>query len=86
MYGPLPDCKEKEKAIDRSAQMYSAFEWRATSPGHDELRCVLFLINGTVMEGHLREQVASTPLGNCSFVLAIRCRPWWKLLVVVVVR
>jgi len=57
--------------------MYSAFEWRAMSPGHDELRCALFLINGTVMEDHLREQVASTPLGNGSFVLAIRCRPWW---------
>jgi hypothetical protein len=28
--------------------MYSAFEWRVESPGHDELRCVLFLINGTV--------------------------------------
>ena len=64
MYGPLPDCKEKEKAIDRSAQMYSAFEWRAMSPGHDELRCALFLINGTVMEDHLRAQVASTPLGT----------------------
>ena len=22
--------------------MYSAFEWRVESPGHDELRCVLF--------------------------------------------
>jgi hypothetical protein len=44
--------------------MYSAFVWRAVSPGHDELRCVLFLINGTVMEDHLREQVASTPLGT----------------------
>jgi hypothetical protein len=31
--------------------MYSAFDWRQIrSPGHDELRCVLFLINGTVME------------------------------------
>jgi hypothetical protein len=29
--------------------MYSAFEWRVESPGHDELRCVFFLINGTVM-------------------------------------
>jgi hypothetical protein len=37
---------------------------RAKSPGHDELRCVLFLINGTVMEDHFREQVASTPLGT----------------------
>ena len=51
-------------SIDRSAQMYSAFVWRGDSPGHDELRCVLFLINGTVMEDHLREQVASTPLGT----------------------
>src|SRR6202042_2171360 len=50
MYGPPRDCKGKDKAIDRSAQMYSAFGWRAKSPGHDELRCVLFLINGTVMK------------------------------------
>jgi hypothetical protein len=53
-----------EGSIDRSAQMYLAFVWRAKSPGHDELRCVLFLINGTVMEDHFREQVASTPLGT----------------------
>ena len=45
--------------------MYSAFDWRQIrSPGHDELRCVLFLINGTVIEDHLRELVASTPLGT----------------------
>jgi hypothetical protein len=55
---------KSEEWIDRSAQMYSAFGWRAKSPGQDELRCVLFLINGTVMEDHLREQVASTPLGT----------------------
>ena len=30
--------------------MYAAFKWRAVSFGHDELRCVLFPINGTVME------------------------------------
>jgi hypothetical protein len=58
---------KSEGAIDRSAQMYSAFVWRVESPGHDELRCVLFLINGTVMKDHFREQVASTPLGTvCS--------------------
>jgi hypothetical protein len=56
--------REKRRAIGRSAQMYSAFGWRAVSPGHDELRCVLFLINGTVMKDHFREQVASTPLGT----------------------
>ncbi len=55
---------KSEGVIDRSAQMYSAFGWRIVSPGHDELRCVLSLINGTVMEDHLREQVASTPLGT----------------------
>ena len=44
--------------------MYSAFVWRVKTPGHDELRCVPFLINGTVMEDHFREQVASTPLGT----------------------
>jgi hypothetical protein len=56
--------------------MYSAFVWRVETPGHDELRCVLFLINGTVMEDHFREQVASHAVGNCSFVLVIQCRPW----------
>jgi hypothetical protein len=55
---------KSEEWIDRSAQMYSAFVWRVESPGHDELRYVLFLINGTVMEDHLREQVASMPLGT----------------------
>ena len=34
------------------------------SPGHDELRYVLFLINGTVMEDLFREEVSSTPLGT----------------------
>src|ERR1700739_2454805 len=34
------------------------------SPGHDELRCALYLINGTVMDDHFREQVLSTPLGT----------------------
>ena len=55
---------KSEEAIDRSAQMYSAFLWRADSPGHDELRCVPFLINGTVVEDHFREQVAGTRLGT----------------------
>src|SRR5258708_16381176 len=56
---------KSEWPIERSAQMYSAFDWRQIrSPGHDELRCVLFLINGTVMEDHFREEVSSTPLGT----------------------
>jgi hypothetical protein len=55
---------KSEGWIDRSAQMYSAYRWRAESPGHDELRCVLFLINGTVIADHFREQVSSTPLGT----------------------
>ena len=54
---------KSEEWIDRSAQMYSAFVWRVETP-HDELRCVLFLINGMVMEDHFREQVASTPWGT----------------------
>jgi putative SOS response-associated peptidase YedK len=61
---------KSEEWIDRSAQMYSAFVWRVKSPGHDELRCVLFLINGTVMEDHFQAQVASTPLGT------VRLRPF----------
>jgi hypothetical protein len=36
--------------------MYAAFKWRAVSFGHDELRYVLFLINGTVIADHFREQ------------------------------
>ena len=59
MYGPPSDCKGKAKSGSTAAQMYSAFVWKVESPGHDELRCVLFLINGTVMEDHFREQVAT---------------------------
>jgi len=55
---------KSEEWIDRSAQMYLAFLWRAQSPSHDELRCVLLLINGTVIADHFREQVSSTPLGT----------------------
>jgi hypothetical protein len=55
---------KSEGSIDRSAQMYAAFKWRAVSFGHDELRCVLFLINGTVIADHFREQVSSTPWGT----------------------
>ena len=56
---------KSEWRIDRSAQMYSAFDWREMrSPGHDELRCVLFLINGTVIADHFRDEVSSTPLGT----------------------
>jgi hypothetical protein len=44
--------------------MYAAFTWRAVSPDRDELRCVLFLINGTVVVDHLREQVSNMPLGT----------------------
>jgi hypothetical protein len=54
----------EKRRVDRQicANVFGLW-WRAVSPGHDELRCVLFLINGTVMEDHFREQVASTPLG-----------------------
>jgi hypothetical protein len=34
------------------------------SPGHDEMRCVFYLINGTVIADHFREQVTSTLLGT----------------------
>jgi hypothetical protein len=47
--------------------MYSAFEWRVESPGHDELRCVLFLINGTVMET-ISGAGFEHAVGNCSVV------------------
>jgi hypothetical protein len=66
--------------------MYSASVWRVESPGHDELRCVLFLINGTVMDDHFREQGCEHAVGNCSFVLAIQCRPWLENLMSVVVK
>jgi hypothetical protein len=55
---------KSEESTDSSAQMYSAYRWRASSPGHDELRCVLFLINGTVIGDSFRAQVSSTPLGT----------------------
>src|ERR1700733_13043493 len=63
-YAPPHDCKGKAKGRSTDLQMYAAFKWRAVSPGHDELRCVLFLINGTVIADHFREQVSSTPLGT----------------------
>ena len=47
---------------------------------------MLFLINGTVMEDHFQGAGFEHAVGNCSFVLAIQCRPWWELLVVAVVR
>ena len=50
MYGPPRGCKGKAKADRQVCANVFAFGWRAESPGHDELRCVLFLINGTVME------------------------------------
>jgi hypothetical protein len=65
MYGPPPDCKGKAKG--RSTDLRKCIrplcgEWSLLAT--DELRCVLFLINGTVMEDQLREQAASTPLGT----------------------
>jgi hypothetical protein len=64
MYGPPPACKGKAKG-DRQICANVFGLWLETdSPGHDELRCVLYLINGTVMEDHFREQVVSTPLGT----------------------
>ena len=59
MYGPPPDCKGEGKG--RSTDLRNCIR-TAASPGHDELRCVFFLINGTVMRDHFREQVAGTPL------------------------
>jgi hypothetical protein len=51
----------------------------------DELRCVLYLINGTVIADHFRETGFEQAAGNCSVVLAIHCRSWWELEVGVVV-
>jgi hypothetical protein len=53
----------EKRRVDRQicANVFGLW-WRAQSPGHDELRCVLFLINGTVIADHFREQVSSTPL------------------------
>jgi hypothetical protein len=76
---------KSEMAVDRSAQMYAAFKWRVVSPGHDELRCVLFLINGTVMVDHLREQVSSMPLGTVRSSWLSSADPWWEFEIVVAV-
>ena len=62
MYGPPRDCKGKFGREDKSAQMYSAFGWKISSPGHDELRACLSLINATVVKDHSRYQAADTPL------------------------
>jgi hypothetical protein len=51
--------------------MYSAFDWRQIrSPDHDELRCVLLLINGTLMEDHFKERFGGC-VGNSSIVLDV---------------
>ena len=64
MYGPPHDWKGKVKADRQICANVSGLCERADSPGQDELRRVLFLINSTVMEGHFREQV--TGFGNYS--------------------
>ena len=49
MYGPPSDCKEKAEGEKTSLRKcIRPLEGEQSSPGHDELRCVLFLINGTV--------------------------------------
>jgi hypothetical protein len=65
MYGPPRDCKGKDKAMDRSAQNVFGPVGSATARGHDELRP----FSGAGCEH---------AVGNCSFVLAIRCRSWWR--------
>ena len=42
MYGPPPRRKRKVKVAGWSAQMYTAFVGEV-SPGHDGMRCALFL-------------------------------------------
>jgi hypothetical protein len=66
MYGPPHDCKGKANGGSTGLRkcIRPSIGDRFRSPGHDELRCVLFLINGTVMEDHFREEVSSTPLGT----------------------
>jgi hypothetical protein len=71
IYTKFPKCmvrrataREKRRGDRQVCANVFGLWWRAESPGHDELRCVLFLINGTVIEDHFREQVASTPLGG----------------------
>jgi hypothetical protein len=50
----------EEGRVDRQicANVFGLW-WRSESPGHDELRCVLYLINGTVMGNHFREQACA---------------------------
>jgi hypothetical protein len=66
MYGPPPDCKGKAKSGSTGLRkcIRPSIGDRLGLLGHDELRCVLFLINGTVTEDHFREEVSSTPLGT----------------------
>jgi hypothetical protein len=61
MYGPPRDCKGKLTEREVCANVFGLFV-ESGSPGHDELRRVPFLINGTVVGDHLREQVGGTPL------------------------
>jgi hypothetical protein len=58
-YGPPHDCKGEGKG--RSTDLRKCI--RPLCGERRLLRYVFFLINGTVMRDHCREQVASTPLG-----------------------
>jgi hypothetical protein len=49
MYGPPHDCKRKAKSDRQICANVFGLLMETGSPGHDELRCVVFLINGTVM-------------------------------------
>ena len=80
MYGPPHDCKEKAKvAINRSAQMYSAFGGGSSLLAM--MRVALRVLPdkrdglGRPFSGAGFEHA----VGDCSFVLAIQCRPRWEL-------
>jgi len=63
--------RESFGAIEKSAAMYSAFEWRFVSPGHDEFRCVPVLTSRSVVETIIGIRLKVRRC-DCSFVFAVR--------------
>ena len=61
MYGPPPFCKRNVRPAGWSAQMYSAFVGVLYAPGHDGMRCALFLSKGTASGDCFTPQVSRAP-------------------------
>ena len=70
MYGPPQDCKGKVGAIDKSAAMYSAFDWRSSLLAMMSSAACLSLQVGRSLETIFGIRLKARRC-DCSFVLAV---------------